>query len=148
MFNFEGFVRPAAIKRAAAELLPLTDRCAYTLQRRHNVYFKPEVAGLKPGPPALHQFETINRTLCGDQLAGKIVQRIYEWEPLPAFLAAVLERLVLYLMSEPRARQRHGVPGGRGAQLALRSLEVHDNAADSGPVDGGRIREPQRAAFR
>ena len=37
MFNPEGFVRPAAIKRAAAALLPPTDRSAYTLQRRHNV---------------------------------------------------------------------------------------------------------------
>lgn len=104
MFNLDGFVRPAAIARAASELLPMSASGSYTHQRRHNVYFRKSVEGLTADHPALQQFDTINHTLCGDQLAGTIVQRIYDYEPLPAFLAEVLELPALYLMEDPLAR--------------------------------------------
>ena len=43
MFNLDGFVRPAAIARAASELLPLSAHGSFTHQRRHNVYFRKSV---------------------------------------------------------------------------------------------------------
>ncbi len=104
MFNLDGFVRQGAIQRAAAELLPLAERDSYTHERRHNVYFVDQVAGLPADHPALRQFDTVHHTLCDDQLAGTIVHRIYEWEPLAGFIAQVMEKPALYVMSDPLAR--------------------------------------------
>jgi hypothetical protein len=104
MFNLEGFVRSAAIARAEAELQSLAQRDSFTHQRMHNVYFLPEVADLPAHHPALTPLETINHTVCGDQLAGTIVNRIYEWLPLVEFVARVLQRPRLHLMADPLAR--------------------------------------------
>ena len=104
MFNLDGLVRPAGVARAVREIQPLSDRMAYTHQRRHNVYFNDAVAGLRPDHGALKRFDTIHRTLCDDQLAGTLIHEIYEWTPLPAFLARVLDKPRLYLMSDPLAR--------------------------------------------
>ena len=104
MFNLDGLVRPAAIARAVEDMQPRSDRMAYTHQRRHNVYFQDTVAGLQPDHDALRQFDTIHHTLCDDQLAGTLVREIYEWAPLPAFLARVLNKPQLFLMADPLAR--------------------------------------------
>lgn len=104
MFNLDGFVRQAAIERAAAEILPLSERSSYTHQRRHNVYFDDRMPGLPTDHPALRQFDTVHHTLCDDQLTGTIVHRIYEWAPLAAFIARVMEKPVLFVMGDPLAR--------------------------------------------
>jgi hypothetical protein len=104
MFNLDGFVLAATIERAAAEILPLSASCSYTHQRRHNVYFVDAVPGLAPDHPALRQFDTINHTLCDDQLAGTIVRAIYEWPPLAAFIARVMDKPQLFVMADPLAR--------------------------------------------
>ena len=104
MFNLEGFVRPAAIRQAVQEIIPLASDAAFTHQRSHNVYFLKEVPGLREDHPALARFQTINHTLCGDQLAGTIIERIYEWAPLVDFIARVLAVPRLYLMDDPLAR--------------------------------------------
>ncbi len=104
MFNLEGFVRPAAIRRALEEIVPLASDAAFTHQRSHNVYFLKEVPGVHQDHPALTRFQTINHTLCGDQLSGSIVERIYEWPPFVDFIARVLEIPKLYLMDDPLAR--------------------------------------------
>jgi len=104
MFNLEGFVRPEAIRRAVAEVAPLASSAAFTHQRRHNVYFLETVPGLRGDHPALTLFQTVNHTLCGDQLAGSIIERIYEWAPLVDFIARVLEIPRLHLMDDPLAR--------------------------------------------
>jgi hypothetical protein len=104
LFNLDGFVRAPAVAQVAAELLPLSERGAYTHQRRHNVYFVDRVEGLAPDHPALRQFETVNHTLCDDQLAGTAIRRIYEWQPLIDFIARVMDRPQLYPMADPLAR--------------------------------------------
>jgi hypothetical protein len=104
MFNLEGFVRPEAIRRAVEEIIPLASSAAFTHQRWHNVYFLKEVPGLREDHPALTRFQTINHTLCGDQLTGSIIERIYEWAPLVDFIARVLDIPRLYLMDDPLAR--------------------------------------------
>src|SRR5271166_441613 len=50
------------------------------------------------------RFDTVNHTLCDDQLHGTLVRAVYEFAPLPAFLARVLEKPALYCMSDPLAR--------------------------------------------
>lgn len=104
MFNLPGFVRPAVIARAAAELKPRIETVAFTHRRSHNVYFRREVPGLSPDHPALRTFDTISQTLCGDQIPDTIIGRIYDWTPLADFLAAVMEKPRLYLMEDPLAR--------------------------------------------
>ncbi len=104
MFNLDGLVRPAGIERAVREILPRSERMAYTHQRRHNVYFEDAVAGLRTDHGALKRFDTVHHTLCDDQLAGTVVHEIYEWAPLPAFLARVLDKPRLYLMGDPLGR--------------------------------------------
>jgi hypothetical protein len=104
MFNLEGFVRPESIARAVSEVEPLMDSAGYRHARRHNVYFKDTVPGLAADHPALIQFETVNYTLCADQLAGTVVDRIYEWPPLAHFLARAMDKPRLFPMSDPLAR--------------------------------------------
>ena len=104
MFNLEGFVRPAAIDQAVSALEPLIDTESYRHARRHNIYFKSVIPSLAADHPALQQFETVNYTLCADQLAGTVVDRIYEWTPLATFLARVMDKPRLFLMSDPLAR--------------------------------------------
>jgi hypothetical protein len=103
MFNLEGFVRQEAIRRAAEQIIGLTP-AAFTHRRWHNVYFLEKVPGLRDDHPALTRFQTINHTLCGDQLTGSIIERIYEWTPLVNFIARVLKMPRLYVMDDPLAR--------------------------------------------
>ena len=104
MFNLDGLVRPAGIERAVREIQPLSNRAAYTHERRHNVYFEDAVAGLQPDHGALRRFSTIHHTLCDDQLVGTLIHEIYEWTPLATFLARVLDKPRLFLMTDPLAR--------------------------------------------
>ena len=104
MFTLEGFVNAPAIARAVSELDPLINGAGYRHARRHNIYFKEEIPGLAPYHPALKKLETVNYTLCADQLSGTIVDRIYEWAPLVDFLARVMDKPRLFLMYDPLAR--------------------------------------------
>jgi len=104
MFNLEGLVRRAAIERAVREIEPRSEQLAYTHERNHNVYFDDAVAGLPPDHAALRRFHTIHHTLCADQVEGTLVHEIYEWAPLPAFLARVLDKPRLFRMGDPLAR--------------------------------------------
>src|SRR5271155_3342046 len=70
MFNLEGFVRAEALARAVSELEPLIDSGGYKHARRHNIYFKEHIQGLAADHPALKKFDTVNYTLCADQLIG------------------------------------------------------------------------------
>jgi hypothetical protein len=103
MFNLSGFLRPAALAQAVAELQPLFEQSSYLHRRSHNVFFKDSVEGLGPDHPALRKFETANHTLCGDQLGQTVVRALYEWAPLRAFLAAIVEKPALYVMEDPLA---------------------------------------------
>jgi len=104
MLNLDGFVRPAALDRAVSELAPLIDKQSFRHARRHNIYFKDTIAGLAADHPALRRFDTINHTLCADQLVNTVVDRIYEWTPLAEFLARVMSKPRLFVMSDPLAR--------------------------------------------
>jgi hypothetical protein len=104
MFNLDGMIRPAGIERAVRELTPLSERRAFTHERRHNVYFDDAVGGLPADHSALQRFDTVHHTLCDDQLAGTLVHELYEWAPLRMFLARVLDKPHLYLMSDALAR--------------------------------------------
>ena len=48
-------------------------------------------------------FETVNHTLCADQLGDSPLLDIYRWPPLIDFLAAVMEKDRLFPMDDPLA---------------------------------------------
>lgn len=104
MFNLDGFLRPEAAARAAAGIAPAMERESHTHRRLHNIYFRKEVPELAPDHPALRLCETVNHTLCADQLGGSTVLAIYEYPPLLRFLADAMEKPRLYLMADPLAR--------------------------------------------
>lgn len=104
MFNLPGFVRPEALTRALAEIAPVAERLSFTHKRRHNIYFKPSVPGLPADHPALHEVETVNHTVCADQIPHSVPVWIYEWAPFQVFLAEAMGLEVLFPMLDPLAR--------------------------------------------
>ena len=103
MFTLSGFIRPAARNCILEEVEPVLRRESFTHTRSHNIYFEDEVPGLAADHPALCELQTTNHTVCGDQIAGSSICRIYEWQPLVEFLARVMGRKHLYLMDDPMA---------------------------------------------
>ena len=85
MFNLDGLMRPDAVLAAAKELKRLMAAKAFTHRRLHNIYFEPHIEGVAEDHPALAQRETVNHTLCADQMPDSIVCQIYEWRPLADF---------------------------------------------------------------
>lgn len=103
MFNLEGLVKPGAIAAVVVALAPKFARESFTHARRHNIYFRKDIADLDPGHPALKEFETVNRTLCGDQIGGTLLA-LYEWPDFARFLAAAMDKPALHVMEDPLAR--------------------------------------------
>jgi hypothetical protein len=104
MFNLEGFVKNDALSKAVAELKPVIDTLSFVHTRRHNIYFKKEIPGLAADHPALTMTETINHTVCYDQIPNSIPAWIYEWPPFIVFLAAAMKIDTLFPMRDALAR--------------------------------------------
>jgi hypothetical protein len=104
MFNLEDFVRPAALMALTAALEPVIEAGSFLHRRRHNAYFMKSIEGLASDHPALREFDTAHRTICADQFADNPLCRLYEWSPLVAFIARVMEQPELYTMADPLAR--------------------------------------------
>ena len=104
MFNLEGLLRPAAITKTMEQVAPIMERLSFLHKRHHNIYFRKEVPGLAADHPALQTVDTINHTVCGDQLEQTLVDWVYSWPQLAVFLAATLDKEALFLMTDPLAR--------------------------------------------
>ena len=104
MFNLEGFVKPEALTKAVNELKPVIETLAFVHKRRHNIYFKKEMSGLSADHPALTMTETINHTVCYDQIPSSIPAWVYEWPPFIVFLAAIMKKDSLFPMRDSLAR--------------------------------------------
>lgn len=103
MFNLPGFMRPKALTGAVAALIPRFDNKSFTHARRHNIYFRKSIPELPADHPALIEVETINRTLCGDQIGG-VLEALYDWPDFARFLAAAMGKPALFTMDDPLAR--------------------------------------------
>lgn len=103
MFSLPGFLRPGVAAQAAAQIAPVMATDSYLHQRRHNIYFKPEIPGLAPDHPALRQVDTTNHTVCADQMPDSLVMAVYAYPPLARFLAAAMDKPALYVMPDPLA---------------------------------------------
>ncbi len=104
MFNLEGFLQPTAISQCISDVAPVFEQAAFTHRRSHNIYFEPSIPELPAGHPALRQFETVNHTVCADQIPRSLLCRIYEWPALADFLAAAMDKPKLHVMADPLAR--------------------------------------------
>jgi hypothetical protein len=104
MCDLDGFVRPAAVERAIAEVKPVLDTLSFVHRRAHNVYFKKEIPELPADHPALAMVETVGHTVCADQISSSVPVWIYEWPHFAVFLAACMEKEALFTMRDPLAR--------------------------------------------
>lgn len=104
MFNLDGLLLPKALDRAMAEVGPIMERLSFLHKRHHNIYFRKEVPGLAPDHPALAMVDTINHTVCGDQLEQTVIDWIYSWPQMAVFLAATMQKPTLFTMADPLAR--------------------------------------------
>jgi hypothetical protein len=103
LVDLEGFM-PDAARTADLDLLQdLFEARAFVHSREHTVYFSDEGEGLEPGHGALTPLHTANRTLCGDDLAGSAVDRLYRWPPLRRFVADICASPELHLLADPLA---------------------------------------------
>ena len=104
MFNLTGFLRTGVAQACADALSDSMNSASFTHKRSHNIYFKKSLPDLPVDHPALREFDTINHTLCADQLDGNAVIDIYQWAPLAVFLARVMGKNTLHQMQDPLAR--------------------------------------------
>jgi hypothetical protein len=104
MFNLEGLVRPEALQTAIAEIRPVMDTLSFTHTRRHNIYFRKEIPDLPPDHPALRMVDTVNHTICADQMMQAVPLWIYEWSPFITFLATTMGKSALFPMRDALAR--------------------------------------------
>jgi hypothetical protein len=104
MFNLDNLVRTDALDKIVAEVRPVMDTLSFVHKRSHNIYFLKTIPGLPEDHPALARTETINHTVCADQIPTSIVTHIYEWAPLIVFLGTCMGKDVLYPMRDPLAR--------------------------------------------
>ena len=104
LFDLAGLLRSQALGPILEVLRPLIDTASFTHQRRHNIYFSPEVPGLARDHPALREMETVNRTVCADQMGQTDLVRVYEWAPLRRFLAEATAVPELFVMEDDLAR--------------------------------------------
>ena len=104
MFELPGFLRGAAVAQAVNAAAPAMATDSFRHARSHNIYFRDNVEGLADDHPALAKVETVNHTLCADQLQGNPVITLYDWPPFVAFLAAAMGKDRLYPMEDPMAR--------------------------------------------
>ena len=104
MYNLEGFAVPLAINRAMAEIRPVMETLSFVHKRSHNIYFRKDVPGLAPDHPALRRVDTINHTVCADQIPQSVPVWIYEWPQFIVFLAATMQMPTLFTMRDPLAR--------------------------------------------
>ena len=104
MFSLAALIRPEALQTCVDEVAPVLDASAFTHSRDHNIYFEDAIEGLDPDHPALGRFNTVNHTICGDQIPESLLTRIYEWQAIIDFLAAVMGKARLYPMADPLGR--------------------------------------------
>jgi hypothetical protein len=140
MFDLPGFLRPDVTRAAADAVKPAMATEAFRHARKHNVYFKDEVDGLPQDHPALKKVETVNHTLCADQIIGNPVLELYDWPPFAAFLAAAMGKDRLYPMVDPMARVNvQSTKDGEGLNWHFDRSEFTTTILLQAPLEGGQL---------
>ena len=148
MFTLEGFMRREIIDAILPELLDKIASASFTHAREHNIYFDDNIPDLPADHPALARVETVNHTLCGDQIAEELRQ-IYLWSGLADFLARVMDKPALYPMADPLACANvMGYYEGEGLNWHFDRSEFTTTLLLQSPREGGdfQYRQALRSA--
>lgn len=95
-YVLEGFLTPEAIARIRGELDGVLDRAFYE-PKSHNAYLAPDDPNFDQRHPRNRRQLTTSATLAYDFIGqGSLLDRIYRWPPLRAFIAATLGYDALY----------------------------------------------------
>lgn len=95
------FIRPEAIRSLVAETSKVTDR-AYYCRNTHNAYLEPDNAAYPPEHPRRRRGETFVGSIAYDLFPEhSALRELYGWDPLKDFIAAVLDKPVLYRFADP-----------------------------------------------
>ena len=96
-----GFLTPAAV----GQMLALADQLAaqaWASDQSHTVYFEPADDSAGPDHPRALLQHSAKRAIAYDQIpADAPIRRLYESDDLTAFIAALLDKQVLYRSADP-----------------------------------------------
>jgi 2OG-Fe(II) oxygenase superfamily len=96
-----GFLTPGAV----GEMLTVADGlagAAWASNQSHTAYFRPADAAAGADHPRALQLRSAKRAIAYDQIpAGAPIRRLYESDDLTGFIAAVLDKPVLYRSADP-----------------------------------------------
>ena len=101
---YKDFLYPKAIEQAVNEVKPVLDSDSFLHERQHNIYFKKSIPELDDDHPALKLQLTSSRTICADQFEHSVLIKLYEYPAFAEFLAQVMDKEILFTMSDPLAR--------------------------------------------
>jgi len=96
-----GFLRSDALGIIASEVAPLLDK-GFRHTSEHNVYFVNDDPSYPAGHPRRFLQQSAKHNIAGDLIArDALIRRVYEYDALRTFLAAVVGEAQLYLQSDP-----------------------------------------------
>lgn len=101
--SLPGFIRSDAVAPLAAEARELAP-LAYEIATEHTCYFDPAEEAYPEDHPRRHMMFSAKGGVANDQIADKaMLKRLYLWDGLMTFIAAVLDENVLYRHADPMA---------------------------------------------
>lgn len=99
--TLENFIKPAAVAemiRLAGEL----EEQAWPSDRQHTIYFEPRDKGVPAEHPRAHLERSAKHGIAYDRIPKDApLRRLYESDDLTRFIAAVLEKPLLYRSADP-----------------------------------------------
>ncbi len=143
MFTLKGFMRREVIDEILPDLLQKFKHESFLHRREHNIYFSDDLADIPADHPALARVNTVNHTLCGDQLAEPLLA-IYRWSGLTEFLARIMDIPKLYPMDDPLACANIlGYYEGEGLNWHFDRSEFTTTLLLQAPQEGGEFQYRQ-----
>ncbi len=131
-----GFLLPKASAALAVEARALAP-LAHTFEEEHTVYLEPPGRAFPPGHPRRRLLTSVKGGVAYDLIPpGSLLRRLYEWDGLLAFVAAILGETKLYRHADPLAALNINVfADGQGLNWHSRRFCRHAVVADG---RGGR----------
>ena len=98
--NLPGFVRADSLAAFAREASVLIERHGYRKSHQRTALFNQGDPSKPAGHPANRLFHEKSLQIANDQIGDTLIRRIYEWQPLTDFVAAVEGCERLYRMAD------------------------------------------------
>ena len=99
--HLDGFITPAAVRRMVELAEELADQ-AWRSDQTHTVYFEPGDESVSPDHPRAHQVRSAKHGIAYDYIPEDApLRRLYGSDDLTNFIAAVLQKGVLYRSADP-----------------------------------------------